>query len=536
MAAKAIDLVLYHGKIHTLDPSRPVVSALAFRDGRIVFAGDDAAALDLLPHRTADNAVDLQGACVLPGLTDAHLHFQLFSLALSAVDVETETLDAALQAVADRASHTPGGKWILGTGWNHNPWGGAFPTAAELDRIAPYHPVMLDAKSRHAAWANSYALQLAGIDANTPEPPGGQIVRNSDGSPTGILLEGAAIDLLKRAIPDPTLEELADAMRQGQQVAHKAGLTGVHCMDGAQAFAAFQMLHRQGDLTLRVTKSIPLENLDAALAMGLRSGFGDDWLRVGGVKMFSDGALGPHTAWMFEDYEGEPGNTGISTTPVEVMQAAVLRANRGGISANIHAIGDRANHEVLNIYADARRQQGKNGLRNRIEHVQLLAPQDYARLAELGVIASMQPIHATSDMLAADKYWGERTAGAYALKTQQDAGAVLAFGSDSPVETLDPLVGIHAAVTRRRADGTPGPLGWRSEQRLTVDQAVRGFTEGPAYAVSMENRLGRLQPGFLADLTIVDRDLYEIDPMEILQTRVLATLTGGKFAWRSGQF
>jgi hypothetical protein len=531
----AIDLVLYNGKIHTLGPSQPVVSALAVRDGCVVFAGDDAAALDLLPRRTSDNAVDLHGACVLPGLTDAHLHFQLFSLALKAVDVETETLDAALQAVGDRAAHTPGGKWILGTGWNHNTWGGAFPTAADLDRVAPYHPVMLDAKSRHAVWVNSYALQLAGIDANTPDPAGGQIVRCPDGSPNGILLEGAAIDLLKRAIPEPTLEELADAMRQGQLVAHQAGLTSVHCMDGALAFAAFQQLHRQGELTLRVIKSIPLENLDAALALGLRSGFGDDWLRVGGVKMFADGALGPHTAWMFADYEGDPGNSGISTTPVEVMHAAVLRANRGGISANIHAIGDRANHEVLNIYSDARRVLGETGLRNRIEHVQLLAPRDFTRLDELGVIASMQPIHATSDMHMADQYWGERTAGAYALKTQQAAGAHLAFGSDCPVETLDPRVGIHAAVTRRHADGSPGPQGWHSEQRLTVDQAVRGFTEGPAFAAYMEDRLGRLLPGFLADLTILDRDLYEIEPMEILQARVLATLTSGQFAWRSGQ-
>jgi predicted amidohydrolase YtcJ len=526
------DLVLFNGKIYTQDATQPLVTSIALHGERIVFIGDDRGALDLLSRRTPDNAVDLHGACALPGLTDAHLHFQWFSLGLQQVNAETDTLEEALQAVSRHASPLPDGAWVTGTGWNHNAWGGDFPTAADLDRAAPEHPVALDAKSKHAAWVNTRALALAGIDAHTPDPAGGKILRLPDGRPSGILLE-SAIELVKRAIPDPSVDELAAAMRAGMHAAHRAGLTGVHCMDGALALRAFQALHQNGELTLRVTKSLPLENLDAALAVGLRSGFGDDWLRIGGVKMFADGALGPRTAWMLADYEGDPGNTGISTTPVEALYQAVLRANQGGLAANIHAIGDRANREVLDIYARVRAQLGPSMLRNRIEHVQLLDPQDAGRLAELGVIASMQPIHATSDMRMADRFWGARSAHSYALKTQIQRGAVLALGSDCPVETLDPLQGLHAAVTRRRADGSPGPEGWYPAQRLSLAEALRGYTMGPAYAAGMQDRLGTLSPGSLADLTVLDRDLFAIDAMEILHAQVLATVTGGRFVYRS---
>jgi predicted amidohydrolase YtcJ len=529
------NLVFVNGKIHTQDASNPLVSAIAIQDERILFAGDDRGALDALPRHTLENVVDLRGACVLPGLTDAHLHFQWFSLGLSQVNAEKATLAAALEAVSQHAAHVPAGAWVTGTGWNHNVWGGDFPSAADLDQAAPDHPVALDAKSKHAAWVNTRALNAAGITANTPDPAGGKILRMPDGRPSGILLE-SAIDLIKRAIPEPALDEVMAALRAGMSAAHRAGLTGVHCMDGALALLAFQKLHQNGELTLRVTKSLPIENLDSALAVGLRSGFGDDWLRIGGVKMFADGALGPRTAWMLAGYETEPGNTGISTTPVEVLYRAVLRANRGGLATNIHAIGDRANREVLDIYAKVRSQLGKTSVRNRIEHVQILDPQDAGRLAELGVIASMQPIHATSDMLMAERFWGARSANAYALKTQLDHGVVLALGSDCPVETLDPLQGLHAAVTRRRADGSPGPQGWYPEQRLSVAEALCGYTKGPAYAAGMQDRLGTLIPGRLADLTILDRDIFAIDPLEILQTQVIATVTGGQFVWRSELF
>jgi len=238
---------------------------------------------------------------------------------------------------------------------------------------------------------------------------------------------------------------------------------------------------------------------------------------------------------MLAGYDSAPEDTGIATTDVEVLCEAVLKANSNGLAVAIHAIGDRANREILDIYAEAKKQLPDTGLRNRIEHVQLLSPEDIGRLAELGVIASMQPIHATSDMDIAEKHWGTRLSGAYALKSQLKNGAMLALGSDCPVETADPLVGIHAAVTRRRADGTPGPEGWLPAERLTVEEAVKGYTQGPAYAAGMEDRLGTIAEGYLADMTILDKDIFSIDPMNILKTEVLGTIVDGKFVWRSGK-
>ena len=525
------DLVLSNARIHTLDARIPHATAVAIRDERIVYVGDDATARQTLAP--GGQAVDLKGRCVIPGLTDAHLHFQWYAIGLQSVDAETPTLDEALTRVAEHAERTPSDSWINGLGWNHNVWQlptpDGFPTAADLDRVSPEHPVALNAKSGHAIWVNSRALQLAGITASTPDPAGGQIVRDKHGQPTGILLEGA-IDLIDAAHPAPTAEEVAQAMRAAFPFAQRAGLTGVHCFDGPEALAAYQMLRQRGELGLRVVKSIPRDTLrvDHTLALGLRSGFGDDWLRIGSIKMFADGALGPQTAWMLEPFENST-STGIVTLDEKEMADNVRRANAAGLSCAIHAIGDRACRTVLDVYEEV----GSRSLRNRIEHVQLLHPQDYDRLGKLGVIASMQPVHATSDMLIADKYWGKRSAGAYAWRTQLDAGVALAFGSDCPVEKIDPLQGIHAAVTRRRADGSPGLDGWYPEQRLTVEEAVRGFTAGAAYAAGMEDRLGSITAGKLADFTVLDRDIFEIEPMEILNTQVDATIIGGKFMWRA---
>ena len=527
-------LILFNGRIHTLNPQQPYVFALVAHGGQIVYLGDDLTARDVLCPGKGE-VVDLKSCCVLPGLNDAHLHFQSFALGLRAVNVETPTLGEALARVAERVASTPAGDWVRGHGWNHNLWGGAFPTAAQLDDVAPGHPVFLSHKSGHAAWVNSRALALARITAETPDPPGGQIVRDADGRPIGVFLE-EAVQLVAHVIPEPTLDEVVEAIRQAVAVAHRAGLTGVHDFDGPVAFRAYQALYQRGELTLRVTKGIPLEHLDEAVGLGLRTGFGDDWLRIGQVKMFADGALGPRTAWMLEGYEGAPEDTGIATTEVGVLREAVFKANRAGLACAIHAIGDRASREVLGIYAEARAQGATGKLRNRIEHVQLLHPADVGRLAELGVIASMQPIHATSDMLMAERHWGkERCRYAYALKTQLKHGAVLALGSDCPVEVIDPLLGIHAAVTRRRADGSPGPDGWHPEQRLTVEEAVRGFTWGAAYAAGLEGKLGSLQIGKLADLTILDRDIFAMDPMDILNVRVMGTIVGGQFVWRHAE-
>jgi predicted amidohydrolase YtcJ len=531
------NLILFNGNIYTLNPAQPRAQALVARDEKIVYVGDDAGARELLAARA--HAIDLKGACAIPGLADAHVHLRWLAQGLQAVNVETPTLDEALAHVAQRAACRPAGEWVSGHGWNHNVWGNhpsfvkGFPTAAHLDRVAPAHPVALSAKSGHALWVNSRALELAGITPQTPDPPGGQILRALGGTPSGVLLEAAA-ELVKKCIPKLPLDELVEALRPALQLANRTGLSSVHDFDDPQVLSALQVLRTQGELTLRLSKGIPFAHLDSAVALGLRTGLGDDWIRIGHVKLFADGALGARTALMLEGYESAPNELGIAATPLEDIRQAVDRASSAGLACAIHAIGDKANRQVLDVYQEEgfRFQVSSFKLRHRIEHVQLLHPDDVGRLAELGVIASMQPVHATSDMLVAEEHWGSRRcAGAYALRALLERGTKLAFGSDCPVESLDPLAGIHAAVTRRRADGTPGPAGWHPEQRLSVAQAVRGFTWGPAYAAGLEDRLGTLEVGKLADVTILDRDIFAIEPIDILATRVVGTLVGGRFAW-----
>ncbi|HEC23948.1 MAG TPA: amidohydrolase [Chloroflexi bacterium] len=533
------DTVLYNGLIHTQAGDHPRVSALAIRDGRVVALGEDAAMRDLL--RPGGEAVNLDGKPVIPGLVDAHVHLSWYADFLHTVDLTgAASAVEAVERVAERAARTEPGQWIRGRGWDQTRWpGGAFPTAAQLDSRVPDHPVYLSARSGHAAWVNSYALRLAHVTAETDDPPGGRIGRDESGAPTGVLFE-SAMEMVSAIIPEPTPEQVAGQVKEAIARAHRGGLTGVHDFDGALAFRAYQLLRSRGELTLRIVKNIPVELLDHAIALGLRWGFGDDFLRIGGVKTFADGALGPRTAWMIEPYRGEPENYGICVTDPEEMMEAVSRASAAGLPSAIHAIGDRAVHHVLNVYEAVRREEAARGvrpsqMRHRIEHVQLIHPDDAHRLGRLGVIASMQPNHAISDMDMAEAYWGERCDYAYNWRLQLEAGAVLALGSDAPIEAIEPLPNIQAAVTRRRPDGSPGPDGWRSgpRGRLSVDEAVRGFTLGPAYAAGMEDRLGRLAPGFLADLVVLGQDIYACDPMSIAQTPVLATMVGGRWVYRA---
>lgn len=523
------DLLLLNGVIYPFDGEGNPVSALAIRDGRILYAGDEATARSVVaPHA---ETVDLRGRCVIPGLCDAHLHLSGFGLALARVDAETPTIEETLSRVQQRAAELPEGTWIEGRGWNHNVWGGSFPSARDLDAVAPNHPVCLRAKSGHASWVNTKALEIAGIGPHTADPPRGHIQRDATGQATGILLEGAAMDLVGSHIPEPTDKDLVAAVRNASEAATRAGLTAVHDMDGMAAFRAEATLWQRGMLPLRIVKSIPLSRLDDAIDMGLRTGFGDDRLRIGQVKMFADGALGPRTAWMLEPFETEPRSTGIATTEPEVMRRSVLRAAAAGLGSAIHAIGDRACRVVLDILTEAR--QTYPASRQRVEHLQILHGDDWQRPGAAGIIASMQPIHATSDMHMSDRHLGERATEAFPFKSLLRQGAILTFGSDCPVETLDPLRGIHAAVTRRRLDGSPGPDGWHPEERLTVTEAVRAFTWGAAYAAGMERCLGTLESGKWADVTILEQDIFRIDPNDIPDAGIAATLVGGRFAYRA---
>jgi len=535
----ACDLILINAVIHTLDPRAPRASALAVRGGRVTFLGEDSEACDL-PLSPGGEVVDMKGACVLPGLVDSHMHFQWFAEALESVDAGTATMEQALERVARAAGAVPDSTlvaadrrpaWIRGNGWDHNPWG-ALPSRGHLDRAAPGVPVALTAKSGHALWASTAALAAASIDARTPDPPGGRIGREEDGTPSGILFDNA-MDLVTRAMPKATPEGTAVRMEAAMKVLHGAGLTGIHDFDGATALSALQILRERGALRLRVLQGIPHGLMDSAVGLGVRSGFGDEWLSLGPVKLFADGALGSRTAWMLEPYEGS-GDRGIATLGVEEMAEDILKANANGLDCAVHAIGDAACRGVLDAYERVSADPRASGRmrRNRIEHAQLLHPEDLPRLARLGLIASMQPIHATSDMDMAERHWGSRCATAYAWRALQEAGTILAFGSDCPVESPSPLAGIHAAVTRRRADGSPGKDGWHPLQRLHVLDAVRAYTEGAARAAGREGESGRIARGFLADLTALDRDVLAVDPREIPELKVLATIVGGSFAWR----
>ncbi len=525
-------ILLHNARIYTLDSQREVASAVLIQGDRVRAIGNE----ELL--EVPAERLDLGGATVLPGLTDAHIHLQQYALALQKLDCQTATVEECVQRVARRAAETRPGEWIVGHGWDQNLWNlpqGGWPHRSFLDAVAPHHPVYLTARSLHAAWVNSVALARAGITASTPSPPNGEIQRDLHGQPTGILLE-AAMNLVADCIPAPGLAEVTAAIRAAQPVLCQMGLTGVHDFDRRLCFLALQELHQQGELQLRVIKNIPVEDLEHAWAIGLRSGFGDDWLRIGSVKVFMDGALGPRTAAMFQPYEGEPENRGLLNMDGETLFEIACRAAEVGLSMAVHAIGDRANHEVLNAYAQLRRYEQEHGLpprRHRIEHVQVLHPDDVPRLAQSGVIASMQPIHATSDMLMADRYWGDRVRWAYAWRSQWEHGATLAFGSDAPVESPNPFLGLFAAVTRRRPDGTGGPQGWVPQEKLTLRQALEAYTVGPAYAAGLESRLGRLAPGYLADLIVLENDPFESPPEEWLSMQPLATMVGGRWVWRS---
>ena len=525
--------ILHNARVYTQNASQPFASAIAIQNGHILAVGNDQELLAAAHNSSLKT--NLKGRTVFPGLVDAHFHLERYALNLSRLNCSTTSLQECLERVAHKAASLPPGEWVLGHGWNQNEWGDSYGSAAQLDRVAPQNPVYLTAQSLHASWANSLALRQFGISAESPQPPGGAIQRDSSGQPTGILLESAC-HLAEKSIPPPSLKTLSAAIDDAQVSLWKMGLTGIHDFDQTRCLSALQLLSQDHRLNLRVLKSIPLELLDEAAALGLRTGFGSHWLRIGGVKLFVDGALGPQTAAMLAPYENTPTNTGMLLLDEKEILAYGIQAVQNGLSLAVHAIGDRANRETLNAFEQLRHYETKNDLpplRHRIEHVQLIHPLDSPRLAALNLTASVQPVHLISDMAAADKLWGRRCAGAYAYNTLNQHGTRMAFGSDAPVEPCNPFLGLQAAVTRRRPIGEPGPEGWFPEERLSMKTALRGFTTAAAYAGGWDETIGQLAPGFYADLIVIDRDPFSIPPQELQFITPEKTMVNGEWVWQA---
>jgi predicted amidohydrolase YtcJ len=536
------DLILYNGKLFTPRPdfppdwNNPLITAVAVRDGRFLALGGDAEIRALAGTNT--QMVDLEGRRVLPGLTDAHFHYYDWSLGLQRLALaEAISLADLRERLAQRASETPPGQWIQGQGWNESRWPEPRrPIRADLDDVAPDHPVILWRNDLHLAVVNSRALQEAGITADTPNPPEGVVDRDKSGRPNGILRE-LAINLVSDIIPPPTEEETVEAMREGFAILHQLGLTGVHDYrimggaDGPPAFRAYQHLQAVGELALRMWMHIPGERLDEAIALGLRTGLGGDCLRVGHVKLFSDGGQGARTAWMLEPYQ-DTGDCGMPLTPMDEIAQAVRKADQAGLSVAIHAIGDRANRELITVFENLPRPASRIPHRapHRIEHVQMIQPQDVTRLGRLDVVASVQPIHCPDDIPMIEESVGPRGRLAYPFRDMLDAGVTLALGSDCPVASPNPMFGIHAAVTRQQRDGEPQG-GWYPQQRLTVAEAVWSYTMGAALVAGREAELGSITPGKLADLVVLDRDIFAIEPMEIAEAQVVMTVFDGQIVY-----
>ena len=502
-------MVLGGGTIRTLDPTRPVASTVAVQ-------GDTIAAID----GADDVTLDLDGACVLPGFSDAHVHFPTWALGRTQVRLEdARTLEEALATVAADARELPDGRWLRGLGWRDQDWSEP-PTRWALDRVVGDVPVALQSKDYHSLWLSSAALN--GVDLDALDVPGGVVERDAAGEPTGIVREESAWIFRDRHVR-PTLDEMVEASREAMPVANSRGVTAIHDKDGwLGAFEVFQRLREEGSLTLRVWQSFPADQLPHLRALGVRSGFGDDLLRMGYLKVFMDGTLGSATAKLLD-------GSGTEITSRAELEEIVREGAEAGWPVGVHAIGDAANRAALDAFEATRSVWEPLGLRPRIEHAQLLDEADVPRFAALGVAASVQFSHAPSDRDLADRLWEGRE-GAYAYRSLTDAGTVLVNGSDAPVEELDPLLGIRAGVLRTLDSRPP----WRPEQAVTVEEALESTCVTPAWLAREEDRRGRLVPGMLADLVVLDRDPVACPPEELAEVEVVATMLGGRWVHGSG--
>ncbi|HEX7021180.1 MAG TPA: amidohydrolase [Gemmatimonadaceae bacterium] len=534
-ATCAPDVVLVNGRVHTVDPSRPEAEAVAICGERIAQVGTTTEIRALVTGRT--RVIDLAGRRVVPGFNDAHVHFIDGAEELVGVNLRPATDERDLaRRLAERASKLPAGRWILVGNWDHEAWPSkALPTHRTIDEATPNNPVFVQRLDGHMALANSVAMKLAGITRDTPSPDGGTIVRDEAGEPTGIFKDNA-MALVSRVIPPPSLDEVLEKARAGLRHAAELGITTIQDMTAsATELAAYQALRERGELTARIY-SIQNHGIDGLVRAGIRTGFGDDWIRIGGVKLFADGSMGSGTAAFFDSYTDDPATKGLLMQSPEELRKAMIDADAAGFQLIVHAIGDRANAIVVDAMEQVARVNGARDRRPRIEHAQVVREADKQRMGRLGIIASIQPSHCIDDMRWAERRIGrDRCALAYDFKSFVDAGVKVAFGTDWFVEPLDPMLGLYAAVTRQFPDGTPAG-GWFREEKITMAQAVEFYTRGSAYAQYAEADKGSIAPGNLADLVVLSRDIFTIPPREILETKPVLTMVGGRIVFAAQAF
>jgi hypothetical protein len=527
-------LIITNAKIWTGDKAHPTAQSVAVIGDRIVAVGSKSD-VEIL-RGTGTKTIDAAGKLLVPGFNDAHVHFVDGGAQLDSVQLNDVTnTDEFVRRIAEQAKKTPKGEWIKGGDWDETKWNPPnLPTKELIDGVTPDNPVFLSRYDGHSSLANSQALHLAGITSQTADPPGGAIVHDAQGNPTGDLKD-AAMDIVFKVIPPLTHEQRLRAVRRALEYAASLGVTSVQHMNPDYAdVAAYAELLQNDELTTRIYAAPLINQVDDQVKIGIRHAFGGPYLRIGAVKAFADGSLGSRTAYFFEPYSDEPGNHGLlgeGMQPLSLMRDRMMKADAAGLQICTHAIGDQAISMILDLYTDVVRAHHGMERRLRIEHAQHMAQKDFARFAQLDVIASVQPYQAIDDGRWAEKYIGhDRASRTYAFRTFLNHGVHLAFGTDWDVAPLNPLLTIYAAVTRATLDGK-NPNGWFPEQKLTVTEAVEAYTAGSAYAEFQDKDKGSITPGKLADMVLLSDDIFTIDPVKIRDVKVVKTIVGGRVVW-----
>jgi predicted amidohydrolase YtcJ len=526
------DIIFSDGKIWTGDKSNPYASTLAIKGNKIIAVGSSLDIENL--KRKSTKVINLHGKRMTPGFIDNHTHFSQVSGLLSAVQLrDTSSKNQLIKTIENFAKQMQPGRWMIDGIWDHEAWGGQLPEAKWIDSVTTNNPVYLWRTDGHMALVNSVAMKLAGIDEKTPDVEGGEIVRDRDGKPTGVFKD-AAMDLISKVIPQLTIKQQAISFKAGIDHALSFGVTQIHNMGRWAHLKAFQKLHNDNQLKMRINSFVPLQSYSQLADYVSNNGRGNDLHRWGGLKAMVDGSLGSTTAWFYEAYDDEPDKHGFPIYDLKQFQGWIKAADLAGLNITIHAIGDRANDWILDVFEDTTKNNPLNEQRRwRIEHAQHLSPAAIARMNDLSVIPSMQPYHAIDDGRWAEKRIGsERIKSTYAFASLLKANARLTFGSDSPVAPMNVMQGIYAAVTRRTIDGA-NPDGWIPAEKISIDQALSAYTVSNAYAGFQENKLGQLKVGYLADLVVLEQDIFEIPAEEIKDITINMTIVDGKIVYQN---